>query len=174
MFSYLRARAAWFVGVCACLWTVTTYAAPALTPAEGGPAPQLVLKDLEGREHDLAAYRGKVVLINFWATWCEPCRNEMPSIQRLRDKLVGKPFVVLAVNVDEPDARVRLFLNRTRLDLPALMDPNKSATRNWGVRTLPATFIVGPDGRIRYRIIGDLDWSSETVVGVISQLISGG
>ena len=112
------------------------------------------------------------MLINFWATWCEPCRQEMPSIQRLRDRLAGKPFVVLAVNVDEPEARVRRFLSQTQLDLPVLLDPNKAVTRGWGVRVLPASFIVGPDGRTRYRLIGDLDWSSDTVVGVISQLIS--
>lgn len=173
MLSVLRAVVFRFA-ICALGITMPAHAAPALTSAGGELAPRLVLKDIEGREHDLAAYRGKVVLINFWATWCEPCRNEMPSIQRLRDKLTGKPFVVLAVNVDEPDARVRLFLTRTKLDLPALMDPNKTVTRGWGVRTLPATFIVGPDGRLRYRVIGDLDWSSETVVGAIAQLMAPG
>jgi thiol-disulfide isomerase/thioredoxin len=132
------------------------------------------LKDVEGRPHSLAAYRGKVVLINFWATWCEPCRQEMPSIQSLRDKLAGKPFVVLAVNVDEPEARVRQFLVKTKLDLPVLMDPNKTVTREWGVKLLPVSFIIGTDGRVRYRLVGDLDWSSDTVVGVISQLMSGG
>jgi peroxiredoxin len=149
-------------------------AAPALTPWGGGPAPALALRDLEGRAHSLGAYRGKVVLINFWATWCEPCRLEMPSIQRLRERLGDKGFAVLAVNVDEPDARVRQFLKQTGLDLTVVMDPNKTVTRNWGVRYLPVTFIVGPDGRVRYRVVGDLDWDSDTVVGVISQLLSGG
>jgi thiol-disulfide isomerase/thioredoxin len=134
----------------------------------------LALKDIEGRLHNLSAYRGKVVLINFWATWCEPCRQEMPSIQRLRDKLAGKPFVVLAVNVDEPEARVRNFLSQTGLDLPVLLDPNKSVTREWGARVLPATFIVGPDGRLRYRLLGDMDWSNGSAAAVISELISGG
>jgi thiol-disulfide isomerase/thioredoxin len=114
------------------------------------------------------------VLVNFWATWCEPCRQEMPSIQRLRDRFAGKPFAVLAVNVDEPEARVRQFLKQTQLDLTIVMDPNKTLTREWGVRMLPVTFIIGADGRIRYRLVGDLDWSSETVVGVISQLMAGG
>jgi peroxiredoxin len=145
-----------------------------LAPWGGEAAPALVLKDVDGATHDLARYRGKVVLVNFWATWCEPCRHEMPSIQRLRDRLAGRPFVVLAVNVDEPDARVRRFLDETRFDLPVLMDPNKAVTRGWGVRVLPATFIVGPDGRTRYRLIGDLDWSTDAVVHTISQLIGGG
>ena len=149
-------------------------AAPALTPGSGGPAPALGLRDLEGRQFNLAAYRGKVVLINFWATWCEPCRQEMPSIQRLRDRLSGKGFAVLAVSVDEPDARVRQFVKQTGLDLTVVMDPGKTVTRNWGVRYLPVSFIVGADGRIRYRVVGDIDWDNDTVVGVISQLLTGG
>jgi thiol-disulfide isomerase/thioredoxin len=161
------------------LFAILVLIAPAmsastLAPWGGGPAPALALKDIDGRAHDLAAYRGKVVLINFWATWCEPCRHEMPSIQRLSEKLAGKPFVVLAVNVDEPEARVRNFLNRTQFDLPVLMDANKSVTRQWGARVLPATFIVGPDGRVRYRLLGDMDWSSQHTVGLISELMAGG
>src|SRR5262245_19818474 len=74
-----------------------------------GPPPSLELKDLEGRQHRLSDYRGKVVLINFWATWCGPCRDEMPSIQELKNKLAGRPFVVLAVNLDEPESRIRGF-----------------------------------------------------------------
>jgi thiol-disulfide isomerase/thioredoxin len=148
--------------------------APALAPWGGGPAPGLALKDLDGRAHDLAAYRGKVVLVNFWATWCEPCRQEMPSIQRLSEKLAGKPFVVLAVNVDEPEARVRNFLNDTRFDLPVLLDANKLVTRQWGARLLPVTFIVGPDGRLRYRLLGETDWSSQSTVALISALMNGG
>lgn len=140
---------------------------------DGSPAPALALKDLDGRSHDLANYRGKVVLINFWASWCEPCRQEMPSIQRLKTKLAGKAFAVFAVNVDEPEARVRNFLNQTQLDLPVLLDPNKAVTRNWGARVLPVTFLVGPDGRLRYRLIGDMDWSEESAVALISQLIGG-
>ncbi len=148
--------------------------AQALQPWGGEAAPPLVLKDAQGAAHDLARYRGKVVLVNFWATWCEPCRHEMPSIQRLRDKLAGKPFAVFAVNVDEPDARVRRFLAETRLDLPVLLDPGKKVTRGWSVRVLPTTFIIGPDGRTRYRLVGDIDWSHDSVVGIVTQLINGG
>jgi thiol-disulfide isomerase/thioredoxin len=161
-----------FLWVCALALLGTAHAAPALAPWGGGTAPALALRDTDGRTHDLAAYRGKVVLVNFWATWCEPCRQEMPSIQRLRDRLAGQPFAVLAVNVDEPDARVRLFVKQTALDLPILMDPDKVVTRGWGVRVLPVTFLVGPDGRVRYRLVGDLDWNSETVAGVIAGLMA--
>ena len=151
---------------------VAAQPAPALAPWTGGGTPALALRDMAGGTHDLAAYRGRVVLINFWATWCEPCRAEMPSMQRLRDKLAGKPFVVLAVNVDEPDASIRRFLEETRFDLPVLLDPNKTATRAWSVRVMPTSFLIGPDGRIRYRLQGDIDWSNEAVVATIAQLMS--
>jgi peroxiredoxin len=145
----------------------------ALTPWTGGATPALALKDVGGAVHDLTRYRGKVVLINFWATWCEPCREEMPSIQRLRERLPEKAFAVLAVNVDEPDARVRRFLEETRLDLPVLLDPNKTVTRAWGVRVMPTTFVVGPDGRIRYRLLGEADWSTDAIVTTITRLMNG-
>jgi peroxiredoxin len=154
--------------------TAHAAAAPALTPWTGGATPTFAARDLQGRNHDLGAYRGQVVLINFWATWCEPCRQEMPSMNRLRDRLSGKPFTVLAVNVDEPEARIRQFLRQTGLDLAVVLDPGKTVTRNWGVRYLPVSFVVGPDGRVRYRVVGDIDWDSDAVTGAISQLLSGG
>jgi len=142
-----------------------------LERAGGEPAPRLALTDASGGVRDIASYRGSVVLVNFWATWCEPCRYEMPSIQRLREKLAGKPFGVLMVNVDEPDARVRRFVADTKLDLPVVMDPGKTVTRAWSVRVLPTTFLVGPDGRLRYRLIGDMDWSADQVVRTVTDLL---
>jgi peroxiredoxin len=160
--------------VSALLAPASTGATPALAPAGGEPAPALVLRDTEGKAHDLAQYRGKVVVINFWATWCEPCRQEMPSMQRLRDKLAGRSFAVLAVNVDEPDVRVRRFLDETRFDLPVVLDVNKTVTRAWNVRVMPTSFIVDAAGRLRYRVVGDIDWAADTVIGTISQLLGGG
>jgi thiol-disulfide isomerase/thioredoxin len=169
-----RARAAAAVLLIMLFTAHPAAAAAGLTPMSGAPAPALVLNDLHGAVHDLAQYRGKVVLINFWATWCEPCRHEMPSMQRLRDKLAGKPFAVFAVNVAEPDARVRRFLEDTRLDLPVLLDANKTVTRAWSVRVMPTTFIVDQQGRLRYRVVGDIDWSADTVVRALAQLVGGG
>jgi thiol-disulfide isomerase/thioredoxin len=137
-------------------------AAKELAPASGA-APALKLADLEGRRHDLAAYRGKVVLVNFWATWCEPCREEMPSIERLRASLEGRPFAVLAVNLAEPEARIRKFLDSVPLRFAVLLDRDGQATRAWQAKLLPATYIVGPDGALRYRHIGELDWSKPEI-----------
>lgn len=157
-----------------CVQCAVALAAQPLAPWGGEPAPRLVLQDVGGATHDLERHRGKVVLVNFWATWCAPCRHEMPAIQRLRDALAHKPFAVLAVNVGERAPGVRAFLRETRLDLPVLMDASKRAARNWNVRVLPTTFLVGPDGRVRYRVIGDIDWSHPSIEGVITRLLDGG
>jgi peroxiredoxin len=138
---------------------------------KGGPPPPLALKDLEGRAYRLADYQGKVVLINFWATWCGPCLDEMPSIQNLKEKLAGRPFVVLAVNLDEPESRIRKFLTQMKLDFPILLDPGRKVARAWDARILPASFVVGPDGRIRYTLVGGIDWNNEHMVARISELL---
>jgi len=136
-----------------------------------GPTPPLRLMDLEGKEHALEAYRGQVVLINFWATWCEPCREEMPSIERLRRSLQGRPFAVLAVNLAEPESRVQRFAREVPLGFPLLLDRDGATARMWKARMLPATYIVGPDGRIRYAYFGELDWSRDDVRQLIAALL---
>ena len=140
-------------------------------PWTDGPTPALVLEDMRGRPVRLQDFKGKVVLINFWATWCEPCRDEMPSIQRLRQKLSGKPFEVLTVNVTEPRSRVETFLTQMQLDLPVLLDHSGDTARNWRARILPATFIIGMDGRIRYAHAGELDWAEPRIVEMLSALM---
>jgi peroxiredoxin len=139
--------------------------AGAVTGAElqtwtGGPPPPFALEDLAGRTHRLADYRGKVVLVNFWATWCEPCRDEMPSLARLQAALADRPFTVLAVNLDEPVSRIKKFLARTPLNFPVLLDRDAAVAKAWRARILPATYLVGRDGRIHKVHFGELDWSS--------------
>ncbi len=150
-----------------------SYAAEAgeLKAWDGSTTPPLVLRDLDGKSHDLAAYRGQVVLVNYWATWCEPCRDEMPAIQRLKNRLSGKPFAVLAVNLDEPESRIRNFLLKMPLDFPILVDAGKQATKAWKVRVLPMSFIIGRDGRIRYSLTGELAWDHDSVVSLIAELM---
>jgi peroxiredoxin len=144
--------------------------AEALKAWTGGATPALELADSQGSLHRLADYRGKAVLVNFWATWCEPCREEMPSIERLRDAMQGKPFVVLAVNVGESARVARDFAASMNLGFPLLLDRDTRASKLWGARILPASFIVGPDGRIRYSYLGALDWASPEVRSAIERL----
>ena len=150
---------------------MTAAGAQELKPWTGGAAPALVLQDLDGRSHSLESFRGKVVLINFWATWCEPCREEMPSIDRLRRSMDGRPFVVLAVNLAEPPSRIRGYLEKMPLGFTVLLDRDAAVAKAWKARILPATFVVAPDGKIRYSFVGELDWSQEKVRHMIAALL---
>ena len=156
---------------CALCLAVVAADAADLKPWKGGPPPALELRALDGPRHRLADQRDKVILVNFWATWCGPCRDEMPSMQRLKEKLSGRPFVVLAVNLDEPESRIRKFLSRMKVGFTILLDPGKKAARTWNARILPASFIIGPDGRIRYHVVGELDWDQEPVVRRVLELL---
>jgi thiol-disulfide isomerase/thioredoxin len=142
-----------------------------LRPWSGGATPPLALQDLEGRPHALEDYRGKVVLINFWATWCEPCRAEMPSINKLRAALAGQPFAVLAVNLAESEPRIRRFMEQVPLGFPVLLDRDSAAAKAWRARVLPASFLVGPDGRVRYAVIGEYDWTQDVARKLIFSLL---
>jgi peroxiredoxin len=122
--------------------------------------PPLKLADANGRMHRLSDYRGKVVLLNFWATWCEPCRDELPSIERLRAALADRPFVVLAVQMSGSAHTARDTAESLGLGFPLLLDRNSRATAAWGVKTLPTTFLIGPDGAVAFSHVGELDWSS--------------
>jgi thiol-disulfide isomerase/thioredoxin len=123
-------------------------------------APPLDLKDTSGARHRLADYRGKVVLVNFWATWCEPCREELPSIERLRAALADRPFAVLAVQMGGSPRTARDIAATLGLRFPLLLDGDSSATSAWHVNTLPTSFLVGPDGTVALSQVGEVDWSS--------------
>ena len=136
-----------------------------------GATPPLELRDVGGQVHRLAAYRGRVVLLNFWATWCEPCREEMASLRALAERFAGKPFTVLGVNYGESPARIEGFLKQTPVEFPMLLDRNQEASRAWRVRLLPASFLVGPDGRARYHVIGEIDWTTKDAISAVSRLL---
>ena len=142
-----------------------------LRPWTGGATPRLALEDLQGRVHDLAAYRGKVVLVNFWATWCEPCRAEMPSMERLRESLAGQPFEVLGVNMAEPLSRIEKFTAMVPVGFTLLRDRDGTTAKAWRARVLPASFLVDRDGRIRYYVYGEVDWSSAAVRAKVGELL---
>jgi peroxiredoxin len=146
-------------------------AAQELKPWKGGATPPLSLRDLEGKAHSLEAHRGKVLLVNFWATWCEPCKEEMPSMRKLRASLAGRPFEVLAVNLGEPESRIRRFTEQVPLDFPVLLDADKSAAKAWKARILPVSYLLGPDGRIRYSALGEIDWNAESARRIVISLL---
>jgi thiol-disulfide isomerase/thioredoxin len=133
-----------------------------------------VLPDLSGRTVDLRDYRGKVVVLNFWATWCEPCREEMPSLQRLRARMNGKPFEVLTVNYGEFPQRIEPFMKREKIDLPVLLDTQKDVAKAWNAGGLPITFIVDSAGSVRYWVFGERDWSDGEPFRIVEALVAEG
>ena len=140
-------------------------------PWKDATAPALALNDLGGAPRTLGDYRGRILLVNFWATWCEPCRDELASINKLQEKLAGKPFVVLLINYGEARARVADFVKRESIVFPILLDPNQDASKAWRVRVLPSSFLVGPDGHVRYSVIGEIDWAQAHAVEIVQSLL---
>jgi len=143
--------------------------APPLRP--GGPAPGFVLPDLDGREVRLGELRGKVVLVNFWATWCKPCEDEMPAMQRLHDALAPAGFELLAVSVDDTEEPVREFQERLGLRFPILMDPAKDVADSYQSFRFPESFLVDRDGTLVARYIGPRDWDAPAYVDRIRRLL---
>lgn len=151
----------------------TAYAEPTRFIPWKDPAatPPLVLSDLAGKAQSLAEYRGRLVLLSFWATWCEPCRDEMTSIRILQERMTGRPFTALFVNLGEAKARVAEFAARESISFPILLDPNQDASRAWRVRLLPSSFLIGTDGRARYSVIGEIDWAHADAVAIVQSLL---
>ena len=143
-----------------------------IKPWTGGATPPFELSALDGRKVELASMRGRVVLINYWATWCEPCRDEMPAIERLRAKMKGRPFEVLAVNYGESEERVASFVAKLNLTMPILLDPYKNSVEAWKVRGLPMTFLVDARGRVRYWSFGERDWSEGEALKLVQKMVS--
>jgi thiol-disulfide isomerase/thioredoxin len=157
----------------ACFFLTSTACADgSLDPyPNAGTAPEFELADLDNKLHRLSEYRGKVVLVNFWASWCVPCITEMPGMQRLADTLKDQPFEILAINVSDTENRIREFLRRMDLRLTILMDLNGEAFKAWQGKVLPASFLLDRSGRIRYQVIGPLEWDSNEAGKVIEELL---
>lgn len=143
----------------------------ALHPFDDRPAaPALTLENLNGDRVDLAALRGKVVVLNFWATWCAPCIREMPALQKLSESLSTSGIVVFAVNTGQKAENVRKFLDRYSIDLPILLDRDEAVKKAWAVRVMPTTYIVDPDGRVVYGAIGERDWAGTGIRDILVSL----
>jgi thiol-disulfide isomerase/thioredoxin len=144
-----------------------------LTAQAAKPAPVLKLKDTDGTLHDLAQLRGKVVLVNFWATWCPPCRREMPSMQRLKQALAGETFEVLAVDVGEDTDTILTFTSQldTQPGFPLLLDTRSRTMREWKVAGLPTTYLVDRRGRIVASAIGGREFDHPELVATIRAVL---
>ncbi|MCJ0763892.1 TlpA family protein disulfide reductase [Variovorax terrae] len=138
---------------------------------KGQRAPALDAVDLDGRRWRLDALRGRAVLLNFWASWCEPCRAEMPTLQQLAELYGADRLVVLAINFKESAAKAAQFARSTGLGLPVLLDPAGAAARQWGVRIFPTTVLIDAAGRPRQRVQGEVDWTSQEAARWVEPLM---
>ena len=121
-------------------------------------APDFTLKAEDGRTYRLSGYRGKVVILNFWATWCPPCREEMPSMERAWKKIKAKGIVILAVNIGEDEDTIFEFTGTYPVSFPLPMDRHGTVIKKYPVIGLPTTFIINPKGMVTHQVIGTREW----------------
>lgn len=147
---------------------------PLVFPDEGKVAPIFELRDLDGKKVSLSEFRGKVVLLNFWATWCAPCRAEMPSFENLYRNFKGKGLVVIGVSVDNSDRTVKSFVREKGITFPILLDEKKEVSfDDYGVIGLPVTFLIDRKGNIVEKFFGERQWDSEEIKERIKRLLEG-
>jgi cytochrome c biogenesis protein CcmG, thiol:disulfide interchange protein DsbE len=156
-------------------------ATPTGSARPGAPAPQIALPVVGGGTSDLAAERGKVVLVNFWATWCEPCKAEMPGLQQLAQELRDQPFRLYSVDLQEDADQIQAFQAQYGLSLYAVMDQDGEAVRAYGVRALPSTFLIDQRGILKLQRLGPLAtggaetmWSEPWLADQVRSLLGAG
>lgn len=139
---------------------------------EGDRAPSFDLPSIDHRRVGLSDYKGKIVLVHFWATWCPPCVEEMPRLEQLYRTFSGRDFEILAVSVDEGgEETVLSFLRRNRVSFPVLINPGGAVASRYGTFKFPETYVVDRKGIVRYKVIGPLDWMTAETVTALSRLV---
>ncbi len=138
------------------------------------PAPGFTSDRLGGGKARLSDYQGKVILLNFWATWCMPCRMEMPSMESLRRKYKAQDFVVIAISTDDSgsEGRIASFVKRLNLGFPVLLDPQGEVSAIYKVSSLPASYLIDRNGKIAGRVVGSVDWASSDAFKIVESLLS--
>lgn len=135
-------------------------------------APDFRLEELSGKKVELKHFKGQVVFLNFWATWCGPCKEEMPSMEALYQRFKEKGFVFLAISVDyEEKKKVKEFIDKHRYTFPVLIDPKNVTLDFYGVKRIPTTILIDQKGRMVGKAIGSQNWNSSEIISVLNQFI---
>ena len=163
-----------FISICMALslsLAMNAQATETLTPIDSkAPAPDFSLKDTDGKLHRLSDYRGKPVIVNFWTTWCSPCREELPSMNRAWQQLEQEGIAMLAINMGEDEDTIFVFSADYPTDFPILMDEAGEVIEQWPVKGLPTTYVIAPDGTIAYRAIGSREWDDKDLLDKVRAL----
>jgi thiol-disulfide isomerase/thioredoxin len=139
---------------------------------EKSPAPEVNVNSLKNVPLKLSDLKGKVVLLNFWATWCPPCREEIPSMMKLNSAMVGKPFQMVAISIDEGGLpAIEAFFKESGFNLPTYTDPDGKAARTYGVTGVPETFVIDKNGILVKKVIGPLAWDSADTISFLEGLM---
>ena len=147
------------------------YAAESLTPVPSKPpAPAFALPDMDGEVFKLSDYRGQPVIVNFWATWCPPCREELPSMNRAWQKVKDEGIAMIAINVGEDEDTIFSFMGDYPIDFQMLMDISGNTIKQWPIKGLPTTFVLDPQGRLYYRAIGGREWDADHLLDMVRAL----
>ena len=133
-------------------------------------SPEFSLIDMQGKKHSLAEYQGNIVLVQFWATYCTPCRKEMPTMNNLIKKMDGKAFKIVTINMAESKQAVKKFVNEVPVYFPVLLDSDGAILSQWKVFAAPANFILDKQGKIIFTLYGGIDWDSDDMVKKLSAL----
>lgn len=159
-------------------WLFCLLAAIACSPgqeldrlSETRVAPDFTIEDTQGVTHSLADYRGQVLVVNFWATWCPPCVKEMPSLQRAWEELRKEDIAVLAINMGEQKQAIEDFIQKYPVELPILLDKDFDMADAWSVTGLPTTYVVDSEGQIVFQVIGEREWDDPDLLEEIRGLL---
>jgi thiol-disulfide isomerase/thioredoxin len=139
---------------------------------ETGPAPEFTVKDMDGEPFSLASTRGKWVFLHFWASWCGPCRKEMPSIQKMADMFNNDKMLIVLINTAENEDTIFSFLGELGMDMNSLMDVDGLVTEKYKPRGLPTTVLIDPNGMVQYQAIGGREWNSPEYTSFLHQLVN--
>lgn len=147
------------------------FSEPVLRPYQGKQNIQLTLNTFDDKLIDISKYKGRVILLNFWASWCRPCVKEIPSLVRLQQQFDQDDFNIITINVGESKEQIVEFMKKVKLELPIMLDADGQAVKDWGVYAYPSSLVLDRKGVIRYAYLGALEWDSQSIINTIKGLL---